>query len=107
MSIEISSETLLSLTEAASLLPGRPHLSSLHRWRLRGVRGVKLETVLVGGRRFTSHEALERCAARATAAADGTSSPIRTPRQRRRDVEQAEREMEPPTSRTSGATVRT
>jgi hypothetical protein len=42
MSVDFSPETLLSLTEAAALLPGRPHVSTLHRWRLRGVRGVKL-----------------------------------------------------------------
>ncbi len=34
--------------------------STLWRWHARGVRGVKLETVLVGGMRMTSEEALAR-----------------------------------------------
>ncbi len=71
MSIDIRSETLLTFPEAAKLRPGRRHLSTLHRWRLRGVRGIKLETALIGGRRYTSEEALDRFHARTTTAADG------------------------------------
>ena len=66
MSIELQEETLLTLAQAALRTPGAPHVSTLHRWRLRGVRGVKLETVLIGGRRFTSEEALRRFADRLT-----------------------------------------
>ena len=87
-------EALLSLAAAGRTLPGKPHLSTLHRWRLRGVRGVKLETVLVGGRRFTSHEALERFIERTTAAANGEPSPRRTNRQRQAAISQAERELD-------------
>jgi len=93
MSIDISSETLLSLTDAAKTLPGRPHVSSLHRWRLRGVRGVKLETILIGGRRYTTQEALARFAAATTAAADGLRPTIRTPRQCERAIFEAEKEL--------------
>ena len=93
MSIDISSETLLSLSDAAKTLPGRPHVSSLFRWRLRGIRGVTLETCLIGGRRFTSREALIRFASRTTAAASGEPPPLRTPRQRERDVRRAEEEL--------------
>lgn len=93
MSIDISSETLLSLTDAAKTLPGRPHISSIFRWVARGVRGVKLESVLVGGRRFVSREALERFSAAVTAAAAGEPRPVRTPRQRERAIERAEKEM--------------
>jgi hypothetical protein len=65
-------EKLLSLTQAAKLVPGGGvHLSTLHRWRLRGVKGVRFETVLVGGKRLTSQEAIERFIKRTTAAADG------------------------------------
>ncbi len=93
MDIEFSSETLLSLSAAAKLLPGRPHPSTLHRWRLRGIRGVKLQTWLIGGRRFTSHEALERFCAATTAAANGEPTPVRTPRQRERSIRQAEEDL--------------
>ncbi len=34
-------ETLLSFAEAIARLPGSPHVSTLHRWRLRGIRGVR------------------------------------------------------------------
>ncbi|MBX3437201.1 MAG: DUF1580 domain-containing protein [Planctomycetaceae bacterium] len=67
-----------------------PNISTLHRWRLHGVRGHKLETVLVGGRRFTSDEALERFIARTTAAGDGEKSPVRS---HANGNERAEREL--------------
>ena len=93
MSIEMSVERLLTLLEATKILPGRPGLSTIHRWRLRGVRGIKLETLLVGGRRFTSREALERFSAAITAAAEGQRPATRTPTQRLRAIEQAERAL--------------
>jgi hypothetical protein len=88
--IDISTESLMTLQAAAATIPGRPNLSTLHRWRLRGVHGVRLETCRVGGRRFTSREALERFAAATTAAADGAPQPLRTVRKRRSDIERAE-----------------
>lgn len=73
MSIEIGTETVLSLTEAAKIAPGRPHLATIWRWCQRGVRGVKLETIVVGGRRFTTTEALERFIARTKATSGVTA----------------------------------
>lgn len=64
--INLTSESLLSFAEAAKRLPSRPNLSTLHRWRFAGVRGVKLETCLIGGKRYTSIEALERFSCRLT-----------------------------------------
>lgn len=93
MSIDVASETLRTFAEASRLQPGRPHVSTLHRWRLRGVRGVRLETCVIGGRRFTSDEALHRFAAATTAAADGSPPPPRTSRQQRRDIQRAEAEL--------------
>jgi Protein of unknown function (DUF1580) len=61
--IDPLTENLRSFGEASKALPGRPHVSTLHRWAGRGVRGRRLETVLIGGRRFTSLEALKRFAA--------------------------------------------
>jgi hypothetical protein len=91
--VDISSETILSFAEAARTLPTRPNLSTVWRWVQRGVRGVRLETAMIGGRRITSQEALERFNAAVTAAADGSPSSTRTPRQRQRDIEQAEAEL--------------
>jgi hypothetical protein len=58
--IDPSAETLVSFSEAPNHIPGRPHISTIHRWRLRGVRGKRLETLLRGGRRYTSLEAIQR-----------------------------------------------
>lgn len=99
--IDPSSEHLLTFAEAAKALPHPVHISCLHRWRQRGVRGVRLETCMIGGRRYTSREALERFSAATTAAAEGKAQPARTPRQRQQAIEQAEREMGMPSSTTA------
>ena len=52
-------------------LGNRVNRSTCHRWRTRGARGIKLETALVGGTRYTTLEALNRFFAETTAAADG------------------------------------
>jgi hypothetical protein len=91
--IDTTNEQLLSLREAAASLPTRPHICTVHRWRLRGIGGVKLDTVKIGGRRFTSLEELDRFIAATTAAANGEQPSRRTPRERQRAVEQAEAEL--------------
>lgn len=56
--IDTSHEQLVLLSRAP--FPDRPHSSTRHRWALKGVRGVRLETVVIGGRRYTSSEAIQR-----------------------------------------------
>jgi hypothetical protein len=68
--ISLESGQLLSLAEAARTLPGRPDPSTLWRWRTRGIRGSRLSTVLVGGRRFVSRQALTDFVERLTKATD-------------------------------------
>lgn len=60
MTIDISVEQLVPIGKAYQHVPGRPHKSTVWRWVLRGVRGRRLDTVICGGRRFTSVEAIER-----------------------------------------------
>jgi hypothetical protein len=91
MAIDIHNETLLTFGQAARRLNVNP--ATLWRWRTVGVRGVKLETVLCGGRRRTSAEALQRFSDRITAVSDGEPIPSRTARQRERAFAQAEREI--------------
>jgi Protein of unknown function (DUF1580) len=55
---------LISFQEAASHLPacrkGRPvHASTLHRWRAKGLRGVRLPARRIGGVWMTSLAALD------------------------------------------------
>ena len=72
--IDVASERMIPLSDAPRISPGRPHVSTVIRWSQRGVRGVKLETILCGGKRYTSHEALQRFFERTTAAADQSIS---------------------------------
>jgi hypothetical protein len=61
MAIDVDTEDLIPFQQAAAHIPGRPCLQTLHRWRQKpGVRGVVLETILVGGIRYTSREAIRR-----------------------------------------------
>jgi len=49
-----------TLAEIRSLLPGKRHMSTIHRWMQRGVRGIKLPTILIGGRRYVEAESFSK-----------------------------------------------
>lgn len=63
MSITVDAD-LLTLAEAAALLPGqngkRPSISTLWRWCRHGLNGVRLEYVRCGRKMLTSRQALCR-----------------------------------------------
>jgi len=97
--IDILGETLVTIPQASALLPPnekgrRPHIATIYRWMLRGVKGVKLETCLVGGKRFTSHEALQRFSEAVTQAARGKPPTPRLSTKRKRRDEATERELD-------------
>jgi hypothetical protein len=82
MAINVFTEELLSLRDAARLLPARrrgkrPSLSCMYRWCKVGCRGAVLESVNVGGTRCTSRQALGRFiqSLNATSAVPGTPTP--------------------------------
>ena len=64
--MSVANEEMLTLAEAAKLLPrgrsgGPIHVATLHRWSAGHNKfGARLETVRIGGVRYTSREALER-----------------------------------------------
>ena len=63
--VAILNEKLFPLRSAVNLVPSgqagkKLSIGTLFRWAMRGVRGVKLETVLIGNSRLTSREAIER-----------------------------------------------
>jgi hypothetical protein len=65
--IEIGNEQLVPLNEVPALLPSRGsgkriHISAIYRWAQRGIRGIRLEVIRVGGTTYTSREALQRFA---------------------------------------------
>ena len=90
--IDVKTETLIRFQDAGRCIPGEPSVSTLHRWRASGVRGVKLETLLVGGTRFTSTEAIARFIAEQNR--DEQPQPGITAKQRRTQAEAANRLLE-------------
>src|SRR5688572_26005346 len=92
--IDTTTETLVLFANAPKIIPGRPHLSQVYRWAMRGLRGVKLEWVRCGGRRYTSHEALARFYAALTHADGGESAPLPTPKRRQTQIAHAEKELQ-------------
>lgn len=70
MAIDIRRELLLKLSQAAQSLQHPVAPSSIWRWTRRGIRNIRLESVVIGGIRYTSAEALERFAAAVTAASE-------------------------------------
>ena len=111
MAIDLQSEPPLPYNEAGKLLPAdrRPSATTWWRWSTRGVHGIKLETILIGGRRYTTAAALQRFvdqlserSAGATSSsvdqlsersAGATSIPRRSPHQRQVGLARAEDEL--------------
>lgn len=97
--IDLNTETVVSLTEAAGVLPARrggkrPHISCLYRWTTSGCRGIVLESVQIGGTRCTSKEALVRFFDRLTRNSAGDRPAVRSPSARQRAAERAIEELE-------------
>lgn len=99
--IDTNTETLLSFAEATKGLPRRrggrkPHVSTLYRWADAGCRGIRLESIQIGGTRCTSAEALQRFFSALTAQAIPGAQPAgtRSTAARDRAYQQAVRELE-------------
>ena len=95
--IDIEREQLLALHDVPKLLPPRPsgkrlHISAVYRWAQRGVHGIRLEIIRVGGTTYTSREALQRF----VQPSNSTSAPVSPPMtsSRQRQVEQAGRRIQ-------------
>jgi hypothetical protein len=103
---ELLSERLIPLNDAARLLAGpgrrRIHKVTTWRWATKGLsrrgRGpvgrIRLETIKVGGTRYTTFEAIGRFAAALDGRGDGVmAAAVRTPRQRRAESRMAAAEL--------------
>src|SRR5689334_7087950 len=82
MRTELGKERLLTFAEAMRhpLLAkrrngSRINASTLWRWHARGIRGVRLETLVVGGIKMTSEEALYRFCEQVTEARASRTPP--------------------------------
>ena len=78
--IQTSIETLIPINQVPvhleKLTGKRPHIASIYRWIQKGIAGVQLETLIIGGTRLTSTEALDRFFQESTKAkSKGKSSP--------------------------------
>lgn len=67
--VDLFADDVMTLKDAAKALPNRPHVSTIWRWATHGVgpERKKLETISIGGRRYTSRQAMLRFAAMLTA----------------------------------------
>ena len=93
--INLQDEQLLSFTEAVGHLPSgvSPVQSTWWRWFKQGVSGVKLETVKIGGRRFTSLAALQRFIESTSLDRDRSLPAARSVKQRERGLVRAQAEL--------------
>jgi hypothetical protein len=99
--IDHTSETILTLSQAADELPRRrrgrkAHVSTVFRWSTAGCKGVVLETLQIGGTRCTSREALQRFFERLSQPTQAGSGPAvggRTVAQRQRASAEAGRKL--------------
>jgi hypothetical protein len=91
MSTDLLSEDRLSLNQLAHQVG--VSLPTAWRWTRRGIRGTRLESVAVGGRRYTSTQAFRRFVA-ATNESIGTSASAGTTAHRQSAIARAEQEFE-------------
>jgi hypothetical protein len=100
MSIDLSEE-LIPLTQVPALpfVPRRRrgkklNVATVFRWAQQGIAGTRLEIIRFGGTLCTNRSALLEFFRRLTPGSVTSSSPPRTPGQRRRASERAARELE-------------
>ena len=83
--IEVNSEQIVTFAELAKRLPrrrrGRPTaVSTIHRWRLVGIKGIRLEAIRVGCSWVTSLQAYQRFCDALTSNVTKTDSEVKTPK---------------------------
>lgn len=83
-------ETYRRLSEQAKRLPTPVSATTPWRWSRKGVRGIKLETVMIGGVEHCSDEALDRFLEALNAPKDSPVKTRRTKKQRRESAARAE-----------------
>ena len=96
--IELSSETLIPIREAPRHLPKRPngkriHISACYRWISRGVRGVRLDSIKIGGSTYTSIEALQRFANRLSGRSNASRPRVEVSPSRQQEIDLASEQL--------------
>ena len=84
--IDVETETLILPREVCRMFPGRSGngiaLCTAWRWMLKGRKGHKLESLIAGGQRYTTREAVGRFLAKLNGGADYRSNQQRADRTR-------------------------
>ena len=93
---DIDDERPITFNQAGTYLPAsaRPCQATWWRWWRKGLRGERLQTMVIGGRRYTTVRFLLEWISRVTAAANHEPPPIRTPARRARDIAMAKAELD-------------
>ena len=85
--IDLQTEQIVPIGQVPKHLPHRPNLSTIYRW----IGAGSLETVKLGGRVFTSLEALDRFAEHRGGKRNPPKSELAP--QRQREIADAERKL--------------
>jgi len=96
--IPIHEENLLPIREVPAELPARHngkrvHPSTVYRWTKIGVRGIRLECVGIGGRTYTSIEAIQRFGECLGEGVRANAPLLHTGRSRKREIIRAEERL--------------
>jgi len=88
-------ERPITFNEAGRFLPEgtRPSYATWWRWWRKGIRGIRLRTLVCGGRRYTTASAVQEFFAKVTTAANGEPMSTRPPCKRERGIRQAAAKM--------------
>lgn len=67
--------TLLDAAAYLGKITGRkPHVSTLYRWCMKGCRGIRLDSICIGGQRFVTASGLDRFIENSTMQAPSTTT---------------------------------
>ena len=97
--IDLTAEQLIPIRDVPKRLPPRTsgkrlHISAVYRWIQRGVRGVRLESIKLGGTTYTTVEALQRFSNNLSSGVDMTVQSQPTARARQRQIDRASQEVD-------------
>ena len=96
--IDLQTEKPLTISKAMGLPQLRrndrkPHVAQGYRWCSAGLKGIVLESIVIGGSRCTTSEAIDRWIARLSGHDHMDSQPVRAPSRRQRDHDKAEKQL--------------
>lgn len=97
--IELAQEQLIPIRDVPRHVPARPngkkvHISACYRWVSRGVKGVRLDAIRIGGTTYTSLEALQRFADQLSTPLTPGTADAKPPLAREKQIDRVARALE-------------